>query len=164
MASEWITWWVWVSLSHSQVQLRDRVAVCFVLSYVDWWCQNYALSVVCRLGKQGHSVPKFPCWNTVFCIKQWQAVLVPLALTSLMYAGSLFLKSLLLFDFWRQHSFFGGEISVDSLRCAVTRFIDWLSEISSNVLTWRNYVVVSTVITIVLLWIFRQLHATKLLL
>lgn len=71
----------------------------------------------------------------------WQAVFIPLALTSLMYAGSLFLKSLLLFDFWRQHSFFGGEISFDSLKCAVTRFINWLSEISSNVLTWRNYVV-----------------------
>lgn len=84
-------------------------------------------------------------------MKQWQAVFIPLALTSLMYAGSLFLKSLLLFDFWRQHSFFGGEISFDSLKCAVTRFINWLSEISSNVLTWRNYVVVSTIITIVLL-------------
>ncbi|KAK2401024.1 CAAX prenyl protease [Trifolium repens] len=71
----------------------------------------------------------------------WQALVIPLALTSLMYAGSLFLKSLQLFDFWRQHGFFGGGLSFDSFKCAATRFIDWLSEISSNVMTWRNYIV-----------------------
>ncbi|KAI5395928.1 hypothetical protein KIW84_062211 [Lathyrus oleraceus] len=74
-------------------------------------------------------------------MKQWQALVLPLALTSLMYAGSLFLKSLLLFDFWRQYAFFGGGLSFDSFKCALARFIDWLSAISSNVLTWRNYVV-----------------------
>ncbi|XP_027186863.1 CAAX prenyl protease 2 isoform X2 [Cicer arietinum] len=71
----------------------------------------------------------------------WQAMVLPLALTSLMYAGSLFLKSLLLLDFMRHHTAFDGGLSFDSFKCASTRFIDWLSAISSNVLTWRNYVV-----------------------
>lgn len=102
-----------------------------------------------QIGKTGSLVPKFPCWNTVFCMKQWQAMVLPLALTSLMYAGSLFLKSLLLLDFMRHHTAFDGGLSFDSFKCASTRFIDWLSAISSNVLTWRNYVVVSTIITIV---------------
>ncbi|CAI8602594.1 unnamed protein product [Vicia faba] len=71
----------------------------------------------------------------------WQALVIPLALTSLMYAGSLFLKTLLLFDFWRQHTFFDDGLSFDSFKCALAKFIDWMSAISSNVLTWRNYVV-----------------------
>jgi prenyl protein peptidase len=93
-------------------------------------------------------------------MKQWQALILPLALTSLMYAGSLLLKSLQLFDFWRQHGFFGGGLSFDSFKCAATRFIDWLSEISSNVMTWRNYIVVSTLITIVFVLVVNLLPST----
>lgn len=81
-------------------------------------------------------------------MKQWQAVILPLSLTSLMYAGSLFLKFLLLLDSWRQHTAFGNGLSFDSCQCTWIAFLGWLSSISSNVLAWRNYVVVSTIITI----------------
>ncbi|XP_027366549.1 CAAX prenyl protease 2 [Abrus precatorius] len=71
----------------------------------------------------------------------WQAVVLPLCLTSLMYAGSLFLKCLLLLASLRQYTSSGGALSFDYCKCALQRFIDWLSVISSNVLVWRNYVV-----------------------
>ncbi|PNY14116.1 CAAX prenyl protease 2-like protein [Trifolium pratense] len=73
--------------------------------------------------------------------RMWQALVLPLSLTSLLYAGSLLLKSLQLFDFWRQHGIFGGGLSFNSFKCAATSVIDWLSEISSNIMTWRNYIV-----------------------
>lgn len=65
-----------------------------------------------------------------------------------MYAGSLFHKSLLLLGSWRQHRSSGGGLSFDSCRFVSQRFLAWLLAISSNVLAWRNYVVVSTVIII----------------
>ncbi|KAK7345355.1 hypothetical protein VNO77_15958 [Canavalia gladiata] len=71
----------------------------------------------------------------------WQAVVLPLCLTSLMYAGSLFLKCLLLLTSWRQYTTPGGALYFDSSKCALQRFLEWLSVISSNVLVWRNYVV-----------------------
>ncbi|XP_020239361.1 CAAX prenyl protease 2 isoform X2 [Cajanus cajan] len=71
----------------------------------------------------------------------WQAVVIPLCLTSLMYAGSMFLKCLLLLTSWRQHTSSGDALSFASCKCTLQRFFDWLSVISSNVLVWRNYVV-----------------------
>lgn len=62
----------------------------------------------------------------------WQAVIFPVALTSLMYPGSLFLKSLLLFDYWKETGSIGHILQ---------RFRDWLLSLSSNVVAWRNYVV-----------------------
>ncbi|KHN14993.1 CAAX prenyl protease 2 [Glycine soja] len=69
----------------------------------------------------------------------WQAVVLPLCLTSLMYAGSIFLKCLLLLASWRQHSS-SEALSLDSFKCSLQRFLDWLSVILSNILVWRNYV------------------------
>ncbi|KAH1137172.1 hypothetical protein GLYMA_10G071200v4 [Glycine max] len=74
-------------------------------------------------------------------MKQWQAVVLPLCLTSLMYSGSMFLKCLLLLASWRQHTNSGAALSFDSCKFALQRFLDWLSAISSNILVWRNYVV-----------------------
>ncbi|KAK7267971.1 hypothetical protein RIF29_20652 [Crotalaria pallida] len=71
----------------------------------------------------------------------WQAVVFPLSLTSLMYAGSLCNKCLLLLDSWRQYRSSGGGLSFDSCKHVLQRFLAWLSAISSNVLAWRNYVV-----------------------
>ncbi|KAG4996362.1 hypothetical protein AAZX31_10G066900 [Glycine max] len=71
----------------------------------------------------------------------WQAVVLPLCLTSLMYSGSMFLKCLLLLASWRQHTNSGAALSFDSCKFALQRFLDWLSAISSNILVWRNYVV-----------------------
>ncbi|CAL0321439.1 unnamed protein product [Lupinus luteus] len=71
----------------------------------------------------------------------WQAVIFPLSLTSLMYAGYLFHKSLLLLDSWREHRSSGGSLSFASCKYFSQCFLAWLSAISSNVLVWRNYVV-----------------------
>ncbi|XP_047167495.1 CAAX prenyl protease 2 [Vigna umbellata] len=71
----------------------------------------------------------------------WQAVILPLCLTSLMYAGSIFDKCLLLLASWRQHASSGDALSFDYYKIALHQFLDWLSEISSNILVWRNYVV-----------------------
>ncbi|KAK7392601.1 hypothetical protein VNO78_21044 [Psophocarpus tetragonolobus] len=64
----------------------------------------------------------------------WQAVLLPLCLTSLMYAGSLFHKCLLLLACWRQRATSAPPLSFNA-------FLHGLSAISSNVLVWRNYLV-----------------------
>jgi len=82
-------------------------------------------------------------------MKQWQAVILPLCLTSLMYAGSIFDKCLLLLASWRQHASSGDALSFDYYKIALQQFLDWLSEISSNILVWRKYVVVSTTVIIV---------------
>lgn len=116
------------------VQLRSERAFCLV------WCQVVFLVILCRLGNRVTH-----CW--IFCMKQWQAVVLPLCLTSLMYAGSIFLKCLLLLASWRQHSS-SEALSLDSFKCSLQRFLDWLSVILSNILVWRNYVLVSTIIII----------------
>ncbi|KAJ7976107.1 CAAX prenyl protease 2 [Quillaja saponaria] len=71
----------------------------------------------------------------------WQAVAFPLSLTSLMYAGSLFLKSLLLVDSWREHTSHGGSLSFDFCKNVSQRLLSSASSIASNVLAWRNYIV-----------------------
>ncbi|KAG9130990.1 hypothetical protein Leryth_006761 [Lithospermum erythrorhizon] len=71
--------------------------------------------------------------------KQWQAVIYPLFLTSLMYAGSLILKALLVLD---ALSYEGQRLSMsDYIKGAFVTFIDWMSSMVSNVGAWRNYVV-----------------------
>lgn len=77
-------------------------------------------------------------------MKQWQAVVFPLSLTSLMYLGSMALKSLLLVDSWGEHMNHGEGSLLDSAIFFWTRFLDWVLLTVSNVLAWRNYVVVST--------------------
>lgn len=76
-------------------------------------------------------------------MKQWQAVVFPLSLTSLMYAGSLVLKSLLLLDSWKEQWHNGGQLSFDGLKYVVGKSIIWMYSIASSVMAWRNYIVVS---------------------
>lgn len=71
----------------------------------------------------------------------WQAVVFPLSLTSLMYLGSMALKSLLLVDSWGEHMYHGEGSLLDSAIFFWTRFLDWVLLTVSNVLAWRNYVV-----------------------
>ncbi|KAE8098536.1 hypothetical protein FH972_016590 [Carpinus fangiana] len=67
----------------------------------------------------------------------WQAVVFPLSLTSLMYAGSLVLKTLLLVDSRRENANRGGEgISLQN-----QNFLASIVSVASNVLAWRSYVV-----------------------
>lgn len=71
----------------------------------------------------------------------WQAVVFPLSLTSLMYAGSLVLKSLLLLDSWKEQWHNGGQLSFDGLKYVVGKSIIWMHSIASSVMAWRNYIV-----------------------
>ncbi|XP_061963812.1 CAAX prenyl protease 2 isoform X1 [Populus nigra] len=71
----------------------------------------------------------------------WQAVVFPLSLTCLMYAGSLVFKSLLLVDSWKEHMHQGEGISLNCIKDILQNFLAGLSSTASNVLAWRSYVV-----------------------
>ncbi|KAJ9184459.1 hypothetical protein P3X46_004184 [Hevea brasiliensis] len=71
----------------------------------------------------------------------WQAVVFPISLTSLMYAGSFCLKLLLLVESWKEHLNECGGFSFGYIKNLMQNFIAWMSSTSSNVLAWRNYVV-----------------------
>ncbi|KAJ0028409.1 hypothetical protein Pint_35944 [Pistacia integerrima] len=71
----------------------------------------------------------------------WQVVVFPLFLTSLMYAGSLVLKCLLLVNSWKTDFDNGGEFLFDRIKSITQTFLSYLLSIASNLLAWRNYVV-----------------------
>ncbi|PKI38531.1 hypothetical protein CRG98_041096 [Punica granatum] len=71
----------------------------------------------------------------------WQAVMFPLALTSLMYAGSMTLNFLLWLDSWKEDSDSGGCFSFRCFSDALKAFIERIRSRASNVLFWRNLVV-----------------------
>ncbi|KAF8395380.1 hypothetical protein HHK36_019326 [Tetracentron sinense] len=75
----------------------------------------------------------------------WHAAVFPIFLTSLLYAGSLVSKSLLLVSSWKEHKDHCRGHSFDCLKDATQRFLDQVISISSNVLAWRYYVVVSII-------------------
>lgn len=81
----------------------------------------------------------------ILCMKQWQAVVLPVSLTCLMYAGSLVLKALLLVDRWRERVSRGEELSYEYIQGSLLGFVDSIISVASNVSAWRNYVVVSMV-------------------
>ncbi|CAN4121374.1 unnamed protein product [Withania somnifera] len=71
----------------------------------------------------------------------WQAVVFPLTLTSLMYAGTLILKLLLLLASGQEDRENGRSLSFDSIKNAVPEFIESISSMASNISAWRNYFV-----------------------
>ncbi|KAJ8537649.1 hypothetical protein K7X08_014189 [Anisodus acutangulus] len=71
----------------------------------------------------------------------WQAVVFPLALTSLMYAGTLILNLLLLLDSGQEDRENGRSLSLDSIKNLVHGFIEPISSMASNIQAWRNYLV-----------------------
>ncbi|TXG58286.1 hypothetical protein EZV62_016115 [Acer yangbiense] len=71
----------------------------------------------------------------------WQAVVFPLSLTSLMYAGSLVLKSMSLLKSWKKNMNDGGGVSSDCIKSALQTFLDYMISMASDVMAWRNYVV-----------------------
>lgn len=79
----------------------------------------------------------------ILCMKQWQAVIFPLSLTSLMYAGSFILKSLSLLHSWSDYVNAGGGISFGCIKRVPQSICDWVFITASNVMAWRNFVVVS---------------------
>ncbi|XP_050230476.1 CAAX prenyl protease 2 [Mercurialis annua] len=71
----------------------------------------------------------------------WQAVVFPLFLTSLMYAGSFALKLFLLVDSWKEHVSEGRSLAAGCFNNLLQNFTAGISSIASDVLAWRNYVV-----------------------
>ncbi|KAF3441680.1 hypothetical protein FNV43_RR15595 [Rhamnella rubrinervis] len=70
-----------------------------------------------------------------------QAVIFPLSLTCLMYAGSLVLKSLLLLNSWSDIINSGGGISFGCIKRVLQGILASALSSASNVMAWRNYVV-----------------------
>ncbi|XVF76227.1 hypothetical protein PTKIN_Ptkin13bG0249300 [Pterospermum kingtungense] len=68
----------------------------------------------------------------------WQAVLFPLFLTSLMYAGSLMLKSMELVNEWKE---FWNQDFLGRIKIYLISFPCQMSSLASNVSFWRNFVV-----------------------
>ena len=77
------------------------------------------------------------------CMKQWQAVVFPLSLTCLMYAGSLVHKSLLLIGSCSRYIDSVGGFSFECVKYACQSLHDRAISVASNVYSWRTYVVVS---------------------
>ncbi|MFQ6641461.1 hypothetical protein Gotur_016614 [Gossypium turneri] len=73
----------------------------------------------------------------------WQAMVFPLFLTSLMYAGSLMLKSMLLVNKWKEHRHQEGEPLLGCIKSTLLSLPGQMSSVASNVLFWRNFIVVA---------------------
>ncbi|XP_062117577.1 CAAX prenyl protease 2 [Humulus lupulus] len=113
----------------------------------------YAPTLVLRLrpppSVKDFMIRRFICAATsslvsvVFCylILPWQAVVFPLSLTCLMYAGSLVLKSLLLIDSISRYANSSGVTACGCIKYALKSLLEWGLSITSNILAWRNYVV-----------------------
>lgn len=79
-------------------------------------------------------------------MKQWQALVFPLSLTSLMYSGSFVLKTLSLVDSAKENMENGGRLSLDSVKSVFDTSINEIISTASNVMAWRTYVVVSSLL------------------
>lgn len=71
---------------------------------------------------------------------QWQALVIPLTLTSFMYTGSFVLKLLSMIKDLDEHSSDGRTLPV--LVSCFQNIVDWAITSASSVSAWRNYVVV----------------------
>ncbi|KAM7254853.1 hypothetical protein ACFE04_020094 [Oxalis oulophora] len=71
----------------------------------------------------------------------WQAVVFPLCLTSLMYAGSIVHKFMLIVDSCKEQMNHNGGLSFQFVKDILAEFHDWIYASATNVLVWRNYVV-----------------------
>ncbi|KAL3536127.1 hypothetical protein ACH5RR_004588 [Cinchona calisaya] len=70
-----------------------------------------------------------------------QALVLPLSLTSLMYAGSFIQKLLHLLDSWVEHRNRGRNVTIDCIIKIPEKFINWIFSMSFNMSAWRNYIV-----------------------
>lgn len=133
MASDWTTWWVF------EFVLYDWIWYELVFRSGD--ISIYSC-MVCRLEK-GVWLLNLPAELGILCLKQWQAVVYPVTLTSLMYAGSLVLKSIALLASWKEQCNDGEGQPSNCTENVLQRFIGKVFSIASNVSAWRNYFVVS---------------------
>ncbi|KAJ0949885.1 putative CAAX prenyl protease 2 [Helianthus annuus] len=71
----------------------------------------YGIRLHTRL-KRVSELLKFSAEHGILCMKQWEAVVFPLCLTSLMYIGSFILKTLSIWSSWAEHGDPVYDISV----------------------------------------------------
>lgn len=71
----------------------------------------------------------------------WEAVVLPLCLTSLMYVGSFVLKLFSLWSSWAEHGDHQIERSFDGLKSVLQRLINWLLSAVYNISAWRTFIV-----------------------
>uniref|UniRef100_A0A803MQF0 Uncharacterized protein n=1 Tax=Chenopodium quinoa TaxID=63459 RepID=A0A803MQF0_CHEQI len=103
----------------------------FLILTVKSWKITYVLNLY---GIQADNVVSISGWL-------WHAVIFPLSLTSLVYAGSLVLKCLLLLDSWIED---GSEgITLNCLHNLLHKIYCGFISVASNIGAWRNLVVVS---------------------
>ncbi|KAF5954011.1 hypothetical protein HYC85_006867 [Camellia sinensis] len=74
-------------------------------------------------------------------VHDWQAVVYPVSLTSLLYAGSLVLKSMSLLNSWKEHWNDSEGRSSNCINNGLQMVIGKMFSIVSNVSAWRNYFV-----------------------
>ncbi|OMO68311.1 CAAX amino terminal protease [Corchorus olitorius] len=71
----------------------------------------------------------------------WQAVVFPLFLTSLMYAGSMMFKSMSLVNRWKEHRNQDGQMFFDCVKNILQSFPGKMLSVTSDILFWRNLIV-----------------------
>ncbi|KAI5664776.1 hypothetical protein M9H77_24099 [Catharanthus roseus] len=71
----------------------------------------------------------------------WQALIFPLSLTSLIYAGSFIVKFLRFLDSYKEHQSFCRNKFVDYIISLPQRVSEWMLAMVTNISAWRNYVV-----------------------
>lgn len=76
-------------------------------------------------------------------MKQWEAVVFPLSLTSLMYTGSFVLKFFSLWSSWAENVDHRIDLSFDGLKSVLQKLINSLLSFVYNISAWRIYIVVS---------------------
>jgi hypothetical protein len=94
-----------------------------------------------------------------FFPSQWQATIYPLLLTALLYLGPLVMAA---FDCFTQcaQPYSEAEASGWSVN-SLANLVENINTLVSNILAWRNYVVVSASFVITILF-FSPLHITVL--
>ncbi|KAK6944025.1 Type II CAAX prenyl endopeptidase Rce1-like [Dillenia turbinata] len=74
-------------------------------------------------------------------ILPWHAMVFPIILTSLLYAGSLVLKFLSWVTYWKEQRNSSGSLSFNSITDMLQEFPNSVASVASNIMFWRNYVV-----------------------
>lgn len=95
---------------------------------------------------------KFACSIAILCMKQWHAVVFPFTLTSLVYAGSLVYKCVLLSSSWNGDESEG--IPLNCLHIVLHKIYSVVISVASNIAAWRNLVVVSSIFLLSECWVF----------
>jgi len=124
------------------VRLHHTVHIRFICIDNTWFSSVYVIDMICILYRVSELL-KFSAENGILCVKQWEAVIFPLCLTSLMYTGSFIHKFFSIWNAWTEHGNRQIDISFHGLKSALQSFINWMLSLVYNISVWRTYIVVS---------------------